>query len=156
LLAACGKAGAWLLGHAPLNQKLRLRESITTSAGKPVQSFLSGQRLVRQHGVAVKDPRGFHTSGINPETGLCVSKDGLHVKFIVADGWMSGSGGTGVTIADMGQLAAKLRCYSTIILDGGGSATMVSKRAGPLVVLNQMPKVIAQRPVPNGLFVVRG
>jgi hypothetical protein len=74
-----------------------------------------------------------------------VSKDGLHVKFIVADGWMSGSGGRGITIADLGRLAARLNCYSTIVLDGGGSATMVAKRANALGVLNQMPKVIAQR-----------
>jgi exopolysaccharide biosynthesis protein len=134
---------------------LRLRQSITTSSGRRVQSFLSGQRLLRQNGTAVKDPKGFRTSGINPETGLCVSKDGLHVKFIVADGWMSGAGGTGITIADLGQLAAKLNCYSTVVLDGGGSATMIARRAGSLGVLNQMPKVIAQRPVPNGLFVVR-
>jgi hypothetical protein len=156
LLAACGKAGAWLAAHAPLGQKLRLRQGIATASGKPVRSFLSGQRLLRQHGTAVKDPHGFHTTGINPETGVCVSKDGLHVRFIVADGWMSGDGGRGVTIADLGRLAAHLHCYSTAILDGGGSATMVARRAGPLRVLNQMPKVIAQRPVPNGLFVVRG
>jgi hypothetical protein len=155
LLAACGKTGTWLIKHAPLAQKLRIRQHLTTASGKRVQSFLSAQRLIRQHGRAVKDPTGFHTTGINPETGVCVSRDGLHVRFIVADGWMSGNGGRGLTIADLGRFAAALHCYSTIVLDGGGSATMVAHRAGGLAVLNEMPRKIVQRPVPNGLFVVR-
>ncbi|MDT4940808.1 MAG: hypothetical protein QOJ34_897 [Pseudonocardiales bacterium] len=158
LLAACGKSGDWLLAHAHLGQRLRITQHLTTSSGAPVSSFLSGQRLLRLHGHAVADSTGFHTTGINPETAACVSKDGTQVRFIVIDGWMSGGdlgGGTGVTLAEVSQLAATMHCYSTVIFDGGGSATMVARRSGAVRVVNQMPKHYGLRAVPNGLFVVK-
>ena len=156
LLAACGAAGQWLLAHAPLGQHLRIRQSVTTPSGARIESFLSGQRVLRQDGKPYNDTTGFHTTGINPETAACVSKDRLHVLLISIDGWLGQfKAGQGVTLTELGQLAAALHCYSTVVFDGGGSTTMVARRAGTLHLLNKVPQYYGQRPVPNGLFVVK-
>lgn len=153
MLAACGTAGQWLLKHAARNQRLRIRQSLTTTSGAPVRSFISGQRTLRLNGARYRDTTGFHTSGINPETAVCVSQDGAHLKLIAVDGWIRGS--NGITLGDLGDLAAALHCYSTVVLDGGGSTTMVERTYGTLHVVNQMPMVYGQRPVSNALLVFK-
>jgi hypothetical protein len=157
MLAACGTAGRWLLAHAPLGQRLRITQQLTTTSGAKVQSFLSGQRALRRDGKTYHDPTSnFHTIGINPETAACVSKDRLHVLFVVADGWISRfTLGAGITLPELSELTAALHCYSSVVFDGGGSSTMVARQAGVIHVLNQMPQYYGQRPVPNGLFVIK-
>jgi hypothetical protein len=157
LLAACGKAGRWLLAHAPIGQRLRVTQHLTTPSGAVVQSFLSGQRTLRQGGHAFRDTGGFHTSGINPEASACVSRDGMHVLLIAVDGWLSRyKAGNGITLGELGRLTAALHCYSAVVFDGGGSTTMVARRAGVERLVNRVPRYYPQRPVPNGLFVVTG
>jgi hypothetical protein len=156
MLAACGTAGGWLLQHAPRNQRLRLTQTLTTTSGTRVTSFISGQRALRLGGKAYRDLRGFHTNGINPETAVCVSGDGLHVRFVTVDGWLSWTGGgNGITLGELGQLAKALRCYSATVLDGGGSTTMVERRNGTEHVVNRVPTWYGQRPVANAVFVFK-
>jgi exopolysaccharide biosynthesis protein len=69
------------------------------------------------------------------------------------DGWIQGS--NGITLADLGQLAAALHCWSTVVLDGGGSTTMVERTNGALHVVNQMPNLYGQRPVSNAFLVFK-
>lgn len=156
MLAACGKPGEWLMSNAQVGQRLRITKSLTTQGGRPVTSFLSGQRTLRQNGKPYSDPTGLKTIGINPETAACVSKDRMHVLFVVVDGWIGSSGGgNGVTLPELQQLTAALNCYSAVVFDGGGSSTMVGRQAGVVHVINEMPQLFGQRPVPNGLFVLR-
>lgn len=157
MLAACGKAGSWLLAHAPLGQKLRIMQSLTTPSGAKVASFLSGQRTLRKDGKPYHDrASNFHTIGINPETAACVSRDRMHVLLIAVDGWISRFGlGAGITLPELSALTAALHCYTAVVFDGGGSTTMVARKDGVLQVLNKMPQYYGQRPVPNGLFVFR-
>jgi hypothetical protein len=157
MLAACGTAGQWLLTHAPLGQKLRITQRLTTTSGAKVESFLSGQRTLRKDGKPYHDTASdFHTIGINPETAACVSKDRRHVLFIVVDGWISRFDlGSGITLPELSDLTAALHCYTAVVFDGGGSSTMVTRRAGVVRVLNKTPQYYGQRPVPNGLFVVK-
>jgi hypothetical protein len=157
MLAACGTAGNWLLAHAPLGQQLRISQSLRTGTGAKVASFISGQRTLRKDGKPYNDRASkFHTVGINPETAACVSKDRLHVLLIAVDGWVSRFNlGAGITLPELSDLTAALHCYTAVVFDGGGSTTMVARRAGAIHVLNQTPQYYGQRPVPNGLFVVR-
>jgi hypothetical protein len=156
MLASCGTTGQWLLEHAPLGQHLRIAQSLVTSTGERVQSFISGERTLRMNGTAYRDRTAFHTNGINPETAVCVSKDRLHVLLIAIDGWIGRfGGGNGLTLGELGQLVAALHCYSATVLDGGGSTTMVEKRSGTMHIVNQMPQYYGQRPIPNGLFVYK-
>jgi hypothetical protein len=153
MLAACGTAGQWLLKHAPSHQRLRITQSLTTASGAHVTNFISGERTLRMNGTAYRDTTGFHTTGINPEAAVCVSQDGAHLKIIAVDGWIPGS--NGLTLADLGQLAATLHCWSTVVLDGGGSTTMVERTNGVLHVVNQMPNLYGQRPVSNAFLVFK-
>ena len=157
MLSACGTSGRWLLSHAPLGQQLRITQQLTTTSGAKVQSFVSGQRTLRRAGKRYTDPTSaFHTIGINPETAACVSKDQQHVLFVVVDGWISRYGlGAGITLPELSDLTAALHCYSAVVFDGGGSSTMVARQSGVEHVLNQMPQFYGQRPVPNGLFVLK-
>jgi hypothetical protein len=157
LLAACGKAGRWLVAHAPLGQRLRITDRLRTPSGVPVDSFLSGQRTLRKNGRPFHDRTSkFHTNGINPETAACVSKDRLHVLLITVDGWLSRvGGGSGVTLPELRALTGALHCYTSVVFDGGGSTTMVTRRSGVAQVLNGTPKYYGLRAVPNGLFVVK-
>ena len=157
MLSACGTAGRWLLSHSPLGQKLRITQKLTTTSGAKVESFVSGQRTLRRAGKHYSDPTSvFHTIGINPETAACVSKDQRHVMFVVVDGWISRYGlGAGITLPELSDLTAALHCYSAVVFDGGGSSTMVARQSGVEHVLNQMPQYYGQRPVPNGLFVLK-
>jgi hypothetical protein len=157
MLAACGPAGEWLLAHAPLGQKLRITQSLTTPTGAKVESFLSGQRTLRKNGKPFNDTAStFHTVGINPETAACVSKDRLHVLLIAVDGWISRFGlGAGITLHELAAFTAALHCYTAVVFDGGGSTTMVGQQGGVVQVLNKTPQYYGQRPVPNGLFVVK-
>lgn len=156
MLAACGDGGRWLLDHTHLGQRLRIKQQLTTKSGTPVTSFISGERTLRVHGRAYHDKTGFHTNGINPETAACVSRDHEHVLLIAIDGWIGWAGeGNGITLPELGDVAAALHCYSTVVFDGGGSTTMVVKRAGTMHVINQMPSHYGQRPVPNALLVFK-
>jgi exopolysaccharide biosynthesis protein len=158
MLAACGPAGQWLRKHAAVGQQLRIAERITTTTGAKVETFLSGQRTLRKDGKPYNDTSsGFHTTGINPETAACVSQDQRHVLLVAVDGWISRlGGGAGITLPELKDLTAALHCYTAVVFDGGGSTTMVARRAGLVRVLNRMPQFYGQRPVPNGLFVVKG
>ena len=156
MIAACDTGGDWLRNHAQLGQRLRITQQLTTKAGVRVTSFISGERTLRMGGKAYQDKTGFHTNGINPETAACVSQDHEHVRLIAVDGWIGWAGeGNGITLPELGDLAAALHCYSTVVFDGGGSTTMVVKRAGTMHVINRMPSHYGQRPVPNALLVFK-
>jgi Phosphodiester glycosidase len=156
MVAACGTAGHWLLRHARLGHRLRIRHSLTTTSGVHVESFISGVRTLRSGGHKYLDSTGFRPGGINPEAAACVSQDRLHVKFIAVDGRISAyGGGTGVTITELRHFTAELGCYSAVMFDGGGSTTLVGRKNGAVRLINQTPKFLGQRPVPDGLYVVR-
>lgn len=156
ILAACSTSGRWLRTHAPLHQRLRLATSLTTPAGAKVANFISGERTLRLNGRAYDDRSGVHTSGINPETAVCVSRDHAHVRLVTVDGWLSWSGnGNGITLGELGDLTAALDCYSAVVFDGGGSTTMVARSGGALHVVNKVPVYYGQRPVSDALLVVQ-
>ena len=157
MLAACGTPGRWLLRHAPLGQRLRLAQKLTTPAGAKVVSFISGERVLRRGGKAYYDKGGLHTNGINPETAACVSRDQQHLLFVAVDGWIgyAPGGGNGFTLPELGSLVAALHCYSTVVFDGGGSTTMVVRSSGTMHVINQMPKHYGERPIPNALLIYK-
>jgi hypothetical protein len=156
MLAACGTSGQWLLNHAQVGQRLRIKQQLTNKGGTRVTSFISGERTLRMHGRVYRDKTGFHTNGINPETAACVSRDRQQVLLIAVDGWIGWAGeGNGITLPELGDLTAALHCYSAVVFDGGGSTTMVVKQAGKMHIINRMPSHYGQRPVPNALLVFK-
>jgi hypothetical protein len=154
MLVGCGSSGTWVQSHARLGQRLRIQAGLTTPRGMPVTDFISAGRILRLNGQPYNDRTGARTSGINPETALCVSKDQMHVLLISVDGWLSWvNEGNGVTLNELAQLTAALHCYSSVVFDGGGSTTMVKRTAGSLHVVNRVPHWFGQRPVSDALLV---
>jgi hypothetical protein len=68
----------------------------------------------------------FDTSDTNPRSAACVEADGTHLWMVVVDGRGAG-GGTGMSCDDMRDLllGAPFSCWDAVMLDGGGSSTLV-------------------------------
>ena len=68
----------------------------------------------------------FDTSTTNPRSAACVEADGTHLWMVVIDGRGAG-GGTGMSCDDVRDLllGAPFNCSDAVMLDGGGSSTLV-------------------------------
>ncbi len=68
----------------------------------------------------------FDTSTTNPRSAACVEADGTHLWMVVVDGRGSG-GGTGMSCDEFRTLLLgdPFRCWDAVMLDGGGSSTLV-------------------------------
>jgi hypothetical protein len=92
-----------------------------------------------------------------PRTALGFSADGRRIYLLTVDGRQEGS--RGLTIREMGEMMLALGATQAINLDGGGSTTMVARRAGETSLsLIGHPSDGAQRSVANGvgLFAAKG
>ena len=151
-LAGCGASADWL--RANLRAGDRVTVSLTYPKGKPVVA-IGGRRELVRNGVVYDDPTGTELSswGPNPETFACVSKDGLTVLLGAIDGRIRTS--VGVTYDQLAQYMLRLKCWSGVVFDGGGSTEMVGKLPGAstLRVLNH-PAAGSERPIPDALVVV--
>lgn len=85
----------------------------------------------------------------NERTGL--------MWLLVADsgGAASPNGMWGLTYRQAALLAAQLGARQAVLLDGGGSSTLAVRMPGRPVVRVDSPRRTVQRPVPNGLVLVR-
>lgn len=151
-LAGCGSSADWL--RANLRAGDRVTVTMTYPKGKPVMA-IGGRRELVRNGLAYDDPTGAELSswGPNPETFACVSKDGLTVLLGAIDGRIRTS--VGVTYDQLTEYMLRLKCWSGVVFDGGGSTEMVAKLPGAstLSVLNH-PAAGAERPIPDALVVV--
>jgi hypothetical protein len=151
-LAGCGSTADWLRAN------LRVRDRVTLTLaypkGKPVTA-IGGRRELVRNGRAYDDPTGSELStwGPNPETFGCVSKDGLTVLLGAVDGRIRTS--AGVTYDQLTSYLLRLKCWSGVVFDGGGSTEMVAKLPGSsnVSVLNT-PAAGAERNIPDALVVV--
>lgn len=90
---------------------------------------------------------GCYDSSDNPRSAACMEADGTHMWLIVVDGRSSAS--NGMTCNEIRDLMLELGCYDGVMLDGGGSSTMVLDGA----VLND-PSDGSLRTVSNHLAVI--
>lgn len=68
----------------------------------------------------------YDTSDTNPRSAACVEADGTHLWMVVVDGRGAG-GGTGMSCDEVRELllADPFLCWDAVMLDGGGSSTLV-------------------------------
>lgn len=68
----------------------------------------------------------FDTSDTNPRSAACIEADGVHLWLVVVDGRGAG-GGTGMSCDEVRDLliGAPFDCWDAVMLDGGGSSTLV-------------------------------
>jgi len=154
-LLAGRRNGTWLQSLVP-GQVLQLSSSLSDP---DAQQMLSGPAVIVQNGAVYSDPTGHPDNGVkNPETMVGISRSGRTLMFAVIDGRAPGMS-AGVTITMAAQYLVAHGAWSGILLDGGGSSTMVArttdrkthKRA--LRILNRPSDSTGERPVGDGLFV---
>lgn len=68
----------------------------------------------------------YDTSTTNPRSAACVEADGTHLWMVVVDGRGAG-GGTGMSCDEVRELLLgdPFLCWDAVMLDGGGSSTLV-------------------------------
>ena len=68
----------------------------------------------------------YDTSETNPRSAACVEADGTHLWMVVIDGRGAG-GGTGMSCNEVRELllGEPFSCWDAVMLDGGGSSTLV-------------------------------
>ena len=68
----------------------------------------------------------YDTSTTNPRSAACIEADGTHLWLAVVDGRGAG-GGTGMSCDEVRELllGAPFLCWDAVMLDGGGSSTLV-------------------------------
>lgn len=66
---------------------------------------------------------GCYDSADNPRSAICMEADGVHMWMIVVDGRSSSA--AGMTCNEIRSLMLDLGCYDGLMLDGGGSSTLV-------------------------------
>lgn len=153
-LVACGSGSRpqWLRSALGAGDALTIATSL--SGGTP-QTLVSGGQVLVRHGRAFRDTDGKTITGRNPESFGCVSRSGASVVLGTVDGRREGS--SGVTLPELTRYLLQLRCWSGIVFDGGGSATLVGRPAGTTAVrvLNRPSDRGGARAVTSGLLLYR-
>jgi hypothetical protein len=120
----------------------------------PVYNAISGGPLLVEEGHALQDIRP--NDSLNPRTAIGLSADGRTLLLIVVDGRLAGVS-LGVTLDDLGQIAAQYGAYTAMNLDGGGSsALIIDDGNGAAIQLNTPIHAFVpgtERPVANHLGV---
>ena len=121
------------------------------AAHGPVQEAIGGFQLVRKNGVDVAySDSSYLNDGRYPRSFVGVTADNK-VVFMAVDG--NGAGGSaGSNYAESLELMDEVGCTYILCLDGGGSATYISRPAGSSdIQVTSTPSDGSERAVSNGL-----
>lgn len=151
-LFGSGAGGAWL---ASVRRSDGVRVTAKLSVGHP-SALISGATVLVRDGALYHDPTGTPPKGRNPETLVGVSRDGRRVLLVVIDGRQPGVS-VGVTPQEAAEYLVGHGMDAGILLDGGGSSTLVARTpgAGSVSVRNHPSDAAGERPVANGIFLYR-
>lgn len=129
------------LGRGPLDVSWWLR-------GHPRMVITGSKLLIDDGEVQVVDDAEMH-----PRTAVGIDRDTGEVLLLTIDGRQDDS--RGYTMVELARMMQDLGADEALNLDGGGSTTMVGRRAGTLRVLND-PSDSVLRNVANALVVLAG
>ena len=121
------------------------------AAHGPAQEAIGGFQLVRKNGVNISYTDGSYlNNGRYPRSFVGVTADNK-VVFMAVDG--NGAGGSvGSNYAESLELMDEAGCTYILCLDGGGSATYISRPAGSNTIgVTSTPSDGSERAVSNGL-----
>jgi hypothetical protein len=116
---------------------------------------ISGDRMIVEKG-QVSD--GLDDSELDPRTAIGVNQNGRYIYLVVVDGRQP-IYSDGATFAQLAELMKKQGAYFAMVLDGGGSSTMVieGEDGEPLILNSPIDGYIPgrERPVANhfGVFI---
>ena len=119
------------------------------------QEAIAGSNIVLKDGQVVPQGSDDGATKLYPRTAVALDQQGSKLWLVVIDGRQFRYS-EGVSLAELGEIIAKLGAYQGLNLDGGGSTAMVREHLGGAKVLNapihtRIP--MRQRPVANHLGV---
>jgi hypothetical protein len=133
-------------------------ESVTltttvTAGWESVQQAVGGREWIVRDGAVSISPRPASADEIHPRSAIGIAADGRLILATV-DGRETGVS-AGVRLPELADLMLSRGAVSAINLDGGGSSTLVVRRAGAVgtTVVNR-PSDGAERPVTNSIQVI--
>lgn len=155
-LASTGAGGAWIAANLHRGDTLRIRTQL--SPDPPLAQAIGGGPVVIKDGAFYNDPyppAPAERYVPNPLTAVSVTKDGMHVCFVVFDGRrVDPVRSVGLTHAQAARYLLAHGAYQAILLDTGGSTEMVARlpKQKGVSVINWLSDGF-ERPVADGLFV---
>ncbi|MFH8392136.1 phosphodiester glycosidase family protein [Streptomyces sp. NPDC018036] len=146
------EAGARKLRELSVGERVGVRQRLVARSSRVPYRFAIGGYPMMTRGKPLPglDDR---TSAVRTAVGF--SDHGHRMQLLALDG--APRFRAGLTIAEVTRAMKRLGSEDAFSLDGGGSTTMVARRAGAdaVSVLNH-PSGGAERPVPNGIGVFEG
>ena len=125
--------------------RVRIRSQLSQRA----RVLVSGSVILRKEGEDnTIDDRQMH-----PRTAIGIDTDKNRVLLLVVDGRYAGS--RGLTMKETSELMRRLGAEWALNLDGGGSSTMVARNPKRRLRVMNRPSDGRQRPVPNGIAILR-
>ena len=150
LSARAGTAGHAILSTFAPGDTVRMEVQDPTGEWTDVAQALGGLHRLLQNGLPVTD---LSTTNVNPATLLGRKPDGSIVLF-QTDGRQS-DWSNGVSYSEGATLMLAMGCTDAIVLDGGGSSTVLARNPGTVVpALANRPSDGSQRRVSNALLLV--
>lgn len=143
------EAGARLLRNlvpgTPVTIDYRL---LARGSGGAFEFALGGHVLLRNHRAAA----GLDSVTPQPRSAAGITDEGRTLQLLSTDGREGTSGG--LTLTELARLLAQLDCSDGVNLDGGASATLVTRdpASGRLRVRNHLADGL-ERLVPNGIAI---
>lgn len=116
---------------------------------EPADTFAT---LMGVRDIAIRDGQvqTLDNTSVNPETAIGFSQDGKKMQLVVIDGRSTAS--RGVTEQQLAHIMRERGAYNAVVLDGGGSSTLVSRDPGtPDVWQRNVPSDGVEREVGNGV-----
>ncbi|MFJ8623815.1 phosphodiester glycosidase family protein [Kitasatospora sp. NPDC093550] len=145
------EAGAHALAGLPLGAPVAVDYRLVSSEAVPFAFALGAHRLLRGgHALA-----GVDATVAEPRSAVGLAAGGRVLTLLSTDGREGTS--TGLTLTELARTVADLGCPEGVYLDGGASATLVTRDpgTGDPTVRNHLDHG-RERPVPNALGIFTG
>lgn len=153
-LLASGAGAGWLTTNVHVGDALDLTSA--TAPDADIQQLLQGpgQPLVR-NGQLPADLGTGNPSGLNPETAIGLDPTGRHLTMVTLDGRGTTATAVGPTVPQVAGYMQQLGVSNALLLDGGGSTTMVAREPGQTATTleNTPSDSTGERAVGNGIFI---
>lgn len=151
VIYATGEQGAVLENNLQVGDMVELKVTMTPDI-EGIKFAIGGGTLLVKDGQVVSNFTQ-DVSGNHPRTAVGITKDRKQLILVAVDGRHTSY--KGLNGANMAKLMIELGSYEAIMMDGGGSTTMVTRPLGEFTpTMVTTPSDGSERRVINGLAVV--
>jgi hypothetical protein len=142
------EAGADRLRTLPVGTPVEVDYALRSSSPVPFTFALGAHRLLSDH----RPLAGLDTRAVEPRSAVGIADHGHTLRLLSTDGREGTS--SGLTLRELADVLSSLDCEQAVYLDGGNSATLVTRDpAGGLTIVRNSLNHAHQRPVPDGIAI---